>query len=155
MPGTLPNPVSMRSRIKVDGGIVIVHTTCHIPSSVVVFFQYIYLAGGVAKRNIGSGAQAGKRCRWRLSAARSSDDAAGILFFQQVPAESGICFQSNAAFVECRDPQHWRGRCLSLQETEFGQPAVVRRFLPAYEVARVVRMDAIVCFFINLFRFVC
>ena len=81
MSGMLPNPVAMRSRIKVDGGVVIVHITCHTRSSVVVFFQYIYLTGAVAKRNIASGAQVGRRCPWRLSAAGSPDDAAGMLFF--------------------------------------------------------------------------
>lgn len=45
MSGMLPNPVAMRSRIEVDGGVVIVHITCHTRSSVVVFFQYFYLTG--------------------------------------------------------------------------------------------------------------
>ena len=36
----------------------------------------------------------------------------------------------------------------------FGEPAVVRRFMPAYDVARVVRIDAIVFVFITPFRFV-
>ena len=53
--------------------------------------------------------------------------------------------------LSCRDLQHWRGRCLSLQEAEFGEPAVVRRFMPAYDVARVVRTDAIVFFSLLLF----
>ena len=61
-------------------------------------------------------------------------------FFSNTYLQTLACV-SKTMLLASRDPQHWRGRCFSLAETEFADPAVLRNFAHAYEVASVVRVD--------------
>jgi len=75
-------------------------------------------------------------------------------FFSNTYLQTLACV-SKTMLLASRDPQHWRGRCLSLAETDFADPTVLRNFAHAYEVASVVRVDESRPVFQQAFRVIC